>query len=69
MIWVLLLPISFQRMNAGVCVMHISCTSLDQLKVVRIENKRWFQTLFLDNAWSKNKFIYYLTFRMLTLTS
>ena len=69
MIWVLLLPITLHKMNAGVCVMHISCISLEQLKVVRIENKRWLQTLFIDNAWSNNKFIYYLTFRMLTLTS
>ena len=52
MIWVLLLPISLQRMNAGVCVMHISYISLEQLKVVRIDNKRRLQTLFIDKAWS-----------------
>ena len=27
MIWALLLPISLERMNEGVCVMHIGCIS------------------------------------------
>ena len=57
MIWLLLLPISLERMNAEVFVMHIRCISLEQLKVVRIENKRRLQTLFIDNVWS-NKNLY-----------
>ena len=34
-----------------------------------IENKRRLQTLSIDNAWSNQNYLYYLTFRMLQHTS